>query len=355
MAAAANAGSATIPDTMKAAVLSELRTPLQIRDVPVPRPGPGDILVKVTACGVCHSDLHAVDGDWSPPPVLPLIPGHEVAGHVAALGEGVTDFKVGDPVGVPWMFWSCGTCDLCLAGMETICKRTEATGYTKPGGYAEYMVAPAAFSAHLAPSIDLYEIAPVLCAGVTTYRGLKRTGVRPGQWVTVIGVGGLGHIAIQYARAMGLRIAAVDIADDKLALASSLGAELAVDARASDPGAAIQEATGGAHAAIVTAVSPKAFEQSMTVLRPGGSVAFIGLPGGDKDIIRASISAIVNAELSIKGSNVGTRADLAEAVDFAARGLIRPRIEKEPLANANAILERMRKGGITGRVVLAIR
>ena len=338
--------------TMQAAIQRTPKGPLKIEQVPVPEPGHGEILIKVVACGVCHSDLHAIDGDWDPGPVLPLIPGHEVAGTVAGLGEGVTDLKIGDRVGVPWMFWSCGTCEFCTAGMETICKKTEATGYSKPGGYAEYMVAPAAFCGRLSPKVDMYEIAPILCAGVTTYRGLKRTGARPGQWVTVLGVGGLGHIAVQYARAMGLRVAAVDIAADKLKLAKKLGAELVVNAKEEEPGPAIQKAIGGTHAALVTAVSPRAFEQSMTVLRPAGTVVFIGLPGGDKDAIRASISGVVNSELTVRGSNVGTRLDLEEAVDFATRGLVTSMIEKQPLAKINDIFERMRAGKITGRVVL---
>ena len=210
--------------TMKAAVLHQLKTPLTIEQVPIPEPGHGELLIKVTACGVCHSDLHAVDGDWTPPPVIPLIPGHEVAGTVAKLGPGVTGFKPGDAVGVPWLYSACGHCEFCLAGMETICKQAEATGYTKPGGYAEYLVAPAAFVGRLPQGTDPYAMAPILCAGVTTYRGLKRTGARPGQWVAVVGIGGLGHIAIQYARAMGLRVAAVDVSEDKLELARSLGA-----------------------------------------------------------------------------------------------------------------------------------
>jgi propanol-preferring alcohol dehydrogenase len=275
-----------------------------------------------------------------------------VAGTVAGLGAGVTDLEAGDRVGVPWMFWSCGVCELCLAGMETICKKTEATGYSKPGGYAEYMVAPAAFCGRLSPKVDMYEIAPILCAGVTTYRGLKRTGARPGQWVTVLGIGGLGHIAVQYARAMGLRVAAVDIAEDKLKLAKKLGAEVLVNARDKEPGPAIHEAIGGTHAALVTAVSPRAFEQSMTVLRPAGTVVFIGLPGGDKDAIRASISGLVNTELTVRGSNVGTRLDLEEAVDFATRGQVTSMIEKQPLEKINDIFVRMRAGKITGRVVL---
>ncbi len=341
-----------VPKTMRAAIQRTPKGPLKIETVPVPEPGVGEILIKVVACGVCHSDLHAIDGDWDPGPVLPLIPGHEVSGTIAKLGQGVSDLKIGDRVGVPWMFWSCGVCELCLAGMETICKKTEATGYSKPGGYAEYMVAPAAFCGRLSPEVDMVEIAPILCAGVTTYRGLKRTGARPGQWVTVLGIGGLGHIAVQYARAMGLRVAAVDIAEDKLELAKKLGAELLVNAKDKEPGPEIQKAIGGTHAALVTAVSPRAFEQSMTVLRPAGTVVFIGLPGGDKDAIRASIAGLVNTELTVRGSNIGTRLDLEEAIDFATRGLVSSINERQPLEKINDVFERMRAGKITGRVVL---
>lgn len=345
---------ATSAKTMKAAVLHELGTPLAIETLPIPAPGPGEILIRVTACGVCHSDLHAIDGDWTPGPVLPLIPGHEVTGTVAALGDGVDGFAPGERVGVPWMFSACGTCEFCLAGMETICKKGEATGYTRPGGYAEYMVAPAAFVGRLSAGVDMYEMAPILCAGVTTYRGLKRTGTRPGQWMAIVGIGGLGHIAVQYARAMGMRVAAVDVAPEKLKLAASLGAELTVDARESDPVAVLQEKIGGVHGAIVTAVATRAFEQAILMLRPAGTVAYIGLPGGKADEIRASISAITNWELSVRGSNVGTRLDLEEAVAFASNGLVRATIEKQPLAAANAVLDRMRHGGIVGRVVLEI-
>lgn len=340
--------------TMKAAVLHELKTPLKIERVPVPEPGHGDLLIKVTACGVCHSDLHAVDGDWTPLPVIPLIPGHEVAGRVARVGPGVTGFKVGDEVGVPWLYSSCGQCEFCLAGMETICKSAEATGYTKPGGYAEYLVAPAAYVGRLPEGTDHYAMAPILCAGVTTYRGLKRTGARPGQWVAVVGIGGLGHIAIQYARAMGLRVAAVDVSNEKLELAKSLGAEIVVNGAETDPAAFIQDKIGGTHAAVVTAVASKAFEQAVLMLRPGGTVAYIGLPGGKSDEIRASISAITNWELSVRGSNVGTRQDLNEAVAFAANGLVKATIRTAELEQINEVLDEMRKGKIVGRVVLRL-
>jgi propanol-preferring alcohol dehydrogenase len=341
-----------MPKTMKAAVLHRIKDKLAIEDVVRPEPGYGDILIKVAACGVCHSDLHAIEGDWSPLPNLPLTPGHEVAGHVTAIGPGVEGFAAGDVVGVPWMYSSCGACEFCLAGMETICKSGEATGYSKPGGYAEYMVAPAAFVGRLPAQADLFELAPILCAGVTTYRGLKRTQARPGQWVAILGIGGLGHIAVQYARAMGLRVAAVDVAADKLALAKSLGAEVLINGAEEDAVAAVQSKIGGAHAAVVTAVASKAFEQAILMLRPAGTVAYIGLPGGKSDEIRTSISAITNWELSIRGSNVGTRADLREALDFAANGLVRATIRKAPLSQINAIFDEMRQGKIVGRVVL---
>ena len=340
--------------TMKAAVLRKIGQDLKIETLPVPAPQQGEILIKVVACGVCHSDLHAVDGDWTPHPTLPLIPGHEVTGHVAATGPGVEGFKIGDPVGVPWMYSACGTCEFCLAGMETICKSGEATGYTKPGGYAEYMVAPAAFVGRLPKSADLYKLAPILCAGVTTYRGLKRTGARPGQWVVVIGIGGLGHVAVQYARAMGLRVVAVDVAADKLRLAKNLGAEVTIDASKGDPIKQIQEKLGGMHAAVVTAVATRAFEQAILMLRPGGTVAYIGLPGGKADEIRTSISAITNWELSIRGSNVGTRQDLNEAVAFATNGLVEAKTKTAPLGQINKILAQMRAGKIVGRMVLKI-
>ncbi len=340
--------------TMKAAVLHALKEPLRIEHVPIPEPGYGDLLIKVTACGVCHSDLHAIDGDWTPPPAIPLIPGHEVAGRVAKAGPGVTGFEIGDEVGVPWMYSACGHCEFCLAGMETICKSGEATGYTRPGGYAEYMVAPAAFVGRLPVGTDPYAMAPILCAGVTTYRGLKRTGARPGQWVAIIGIGGLGHIAIQYARAMGLRVAAVDVSDEKLELARSLGAEVVVNGAETDPVGAIQEKIGGAHAAVVTAVAARAFEQAILMLRPAGTVTYIGLPGGKADEIRASISAITNWELSVRGSNVGTRQDLNEAIAFAANGLVKARIRTAELEEINGVFDEMRAGKIVGRVVLKL-
>ena len=345
--------NAALPRAMSAMVLRTLKTPLALEILPVPTPGPGEILVRVAACGVCHSDLHAIDGDWADPPVLPLIPGHEVTGHVAALGAGVTRFAIGDTVGVPWMYSACGTCEQCLDGMETICRQSEATGYTKPGGYAEYLAAPAAFCARIPDGADLVALAPILCAGVTTYRALKRTGARAGQWVAVIGIGGLGHLAVQYARAMGLRVVAIDVAADKLTLATELGAEAAIPATDADARRQVKTLTGGGvHAAVVAATAPRAFEQSVTLLRPGGTAVFVGIPGKGNDTIKTSIPALIGGELTVRGSAVGTRADLEEAIGFAVRGQVTARVETAPLAEANEVLERMRQGVLTGRAVL---
>jgi propanol-preferring alcohol dehydrogenase len=339
---------------MRAAVLRQLKTKLKIERLSIPEPGRGEILIKVVACGVCHSDLHAIDGDWANPPVLPLIPGHEVTGHIAELGAGVAGFRKGDAVGVPWMWSACGHCEACLSGMETVCRTGQATGYSKPGGYAEYMVAKADFVARLPKRADLTAVAPILCAGVTTYRGLKRTNTRPGQWVAVVGIGGLGHIAVQYAVAMGMRVAAVDIDPKKLALAKKLGAEFLVNAKEENPVAAIRKGIGGVHGAVVAAVATQAFEQAIGMLRVGGSVVFLGLPGGKADELRASIAQISGRELSVRGSSVGTRLDLEEAVAFALRGEVTAKIETAPLSAANAVLDRMRKGKIVGRVVLTM-
>lgn len=306
------------------------------------------------ACGVCYSDLHAVDGDWNPGPTIPLIPGHEVVGRVVSFGTGVDRFDVGDLVGVPWLFTACGQCELCLAGMETICSGAEATGYSQPGGYAEFMVADADFVAALPSTIDPAQVAPVLCAGVTTYRGLKRSGTRPGQWVAIIGIGGLGHLAVQYAPAMGMRVVAVDVSSDKLDLARSLGAEVTIDAVDADPVGAVRTATGGVHGAVVCAVASAAFEQAVGMLRPAGTAVFIGMPGGAGDEIRMSIASMVNQELTVRGSNVGTRFDLQEAVDFAVRGLVTTTIRTDVLDNINDILDEMRAGRIVGRVVLRL-
>jgi len=338
--------------TMQAAVVRAFGQPLAIEEVPVPVPGPGQVLVRIVASGVCHTDLHAASGDWPVKPAPPFIPGHEGAGHAAAVGSGVTTVKEGDRVGVPWLHSACGVCEHCLTGWETLCASQQNTGYSVNGTFAEYVLAPAAYVGHIPDKLGFAVAAPILCAGVTTYKGLKETEVRPGQWVVVSGVGGLGHIAIQYAKAMGMHVVAVDIGSEKLALARSLGAELTVDARHEDPGAEVQRLIGGAHGAIVTAVSPPAFRQAIGMLRSHGTCVLVGLPPGD---FSTPIFDVVLKRLTVRGSIVGTRMDLRESLAIAADGAIKPTIELQPLRGINEAFARMKEGTINGRIVLAIQ
>lgn len=337
--------------TMKAAVVKKFGMPLAIEDVPVPEPAPGEVLVKVKACGVCHTDLHAASGDWPVRPVPPFIPGHEVAGIVAELGPGVTNLQIGDAVGVAWLHDSCLRCEYCETGWETLCEHQHNTGYSVNGGFAEYVIASAAFAARLPVQTDFAKIAPILCAGVTTYKGLKETEARPGEWVVISGVGGLGHIAIQYAKAMGLKVAAIDIAADKLKLAQTTGADLAVNGLAENAIEQVLNATrGGAHGVLVTAVSTAAFAQALKVVRRKGTVSLVGLPPGE---FPTPIFDVVLKRLSIRGSIVGTRRDLDEAIAFALHGKVNAEITKAPLEEINDIFVRMKSGRINGRVVLA--
>jgi alcohol dehydrogenase, propanol-preferring len=335
---------------MKAAVVRAFGKPLVIEDVPVPVPGPGEILVKVKACGVCHTDLHAASGDWPVKPVPPFIPGHEAAGVVAALGPDVTDFKLGDAVGVAWLHDACMRCEYCETGWETLCEHQHNTGYSVNGGFAEYVVASAAFAARLPAGVDFAAIAPILCAGVTTYKGLKETDARPGEWVVISGIGGLGHVAVQYAKAMGLKVVAIDIAEDKLKLARAAGADHAVNALSADAvDSVLRETRGGAHGVLVTAVSTAAFAQALRMVRRKGTVSLVGLPPGE---FPTPIFDVVLKRITVRGSIVGTRRDLDEAIAFAAEGKVRSEITKAPLADINAIFDRMKSGKIDGRMVL---
>lgn len=336
--------------TMKAAVVRKFGMALAIEDMPIPVPGFGEVLVKVVACGVCHTDLHAANGDWPIKPQPPFIPGHEVAGVIAAMGPGVTGLKEGDAVGVAWLHDACGHCEYCETGWETLCEQQHNTGYSCNGGFAEYVIAAAAFVARLPSGVGFAEIAPILCAGVTTYKGLKETEARPGEWVAISGVGGLGHVAIQYAKAMGLYVAAIDISADKLALARSVGADIAVDGRSPDAVADILKATGGgAHGVLVTAVSPPAFSQALSVVRRKGTVSLVGLPPGN---FPTPIFDVVLKRITVRGSIVGTRRDLDEAVAFAAAGKVKADIRKAPLEDINAIFSDLSAGKVEGRMVL---
>jgi len=336
---------------MKAAVVRDFGKPLEIDEVPVPEVAPGQVLVKIAASGVCHTDLHAAEGDWPVRPALPFIPGHEGVGTVAAVGSGVTSVKEGDRVGVPWLHTACGHCTHCISGWETLCESQQNTGYSVNGGFAEYVLADPDYVGRIPDSVEWGAAAPVLCAGVTVYKGLKETDTRPGDWVVISGIGGLGHMAVQYAKAMGLHVAAVDVSDMKTDLALKLGADLAINAATEDPVKRIKKEIGGAHGVLVTAVSRPAFAQALGMTRRRGTVALVGLPPGDFPV---SIFDMVLNRITVRGSIVGTRLDLEEALQFAGEGKVASHYSWDDLDNVNAIFDRMREGAIEGRVVMRI-
>ncbi|WP_417369190.1 alcohol dehydrogenase AdhP [Flavobacterium beibuense] len=340
-----------LPKTMKAAVVREFGKPLQIEEVEVKRPGRNQVLVKVIASGVCHTDLHAVDGDWPVKPKMPLIPGHEGVGYVVAVGPDVHNVKEGDAVGVPWLYSACGGCEHCITGWETLCESQQNGGYSVDGGFAEYVIADARYVGHLGNNPNFLEMAPILCAGVTVYKGLKETDTKPGEWVAISGIGGLGHVAVQYAKAMGLHVAAIDVADDKLALAKRLGADLVVNAKEQDPGTFLKKETRGMHGALVTAVSPIAFKQGLETLRRKGTLALNGLPPGSFDL---PIFDTVLNRITVRGSIVGTRKDLQEAIQFAQEGKVKANVTAAKLEDINDVFDKMKKGEIEGRMVLQI-
>jgi alcohol dehydrogenase, propanol-preferring len=341
----------SIPKTMRAAVVEKFGAPLVTKEVPVPKPGPGQALVEIIASGVCHTDLHAAEGDWPIKPTLPFTPGHEGAGIVVAVGPGVTHLKEGDRVGIAWLHSACGHCEFCLSGWETLCLAQNMSGYTVNGSFAEYALGQADYLGRIPENLSFVDAAPILCAGVTTYKGLKETNTRPGQWVVISGVGGLGHVAVQYAKAMGLHVATVDLGQEKAALARKLGAEITIDARTQDPAKEIQKQIGGAHGVLVTAVSTTAFNQAIGMLRRGGTCVLNGLPPGAFPV---SIFDLVLNGLTIRGSIVGTRLDLEEALRFAAEGKVKATIETLPLESINDVFGRLKSGKVNGRVVLGI-
>jgi propanol-preferring alcohol dehydrogenase len=339
-----------MPELMQAAVVEAFGERLVLRGYNVPTPGPGQILVRTEACGVCHTDLHAARGDWPVKPMPPFIPGHEGIGIVVEIGAGVTTVQLGERVGVPWMYSACGHCEYCLSAWETVCPEMQFTGYTRNGGFAEYILADANYVAHIPDGLSAVQAAPLICAGVTTYKGLKETGARPGEWVVVSGVGGLGHLAVQYASAMGLRVCAVDVDEGKLAHAKALGAEVIIDARAGDPIADMKDATGGgAHGVLITAPSLIAFNQGVAMTRRHGTCVLVGLPPGDFPL---PLFDVVANCITVRGSFVGTRKDMAETLAFAAQGKVKADIELQPLSAINDVFDRLVHGQVPSRVVL---
>ncbi|AOT09294.1 alcohol dehydrogenase AdhP [Pseudoalteromonas luteoviolacea] len=336
---------------MKAAIAHQFKEPLCIEDVAQPEIKPGTVLVKVAACGVCHTDLHACHGDWPVKPKMPLIPGHEGVGTVINKAEDVTHINIGDKVGIPWLHSACGHCEHCLQGNENLCPEQKNSGYSVDGSYAEYCLANADYTIKIPDNLDFVEAAPLFCAGVTTYKALKASNIKPGQWVSIVGVGGLGHLAIQYAKAMGLNVIAVDTGNNKLSLAKELGADLCIDYQHTDPAQQIQTQFGGVQAVICTAASKAAFDSAYQSVKRGGKCVLVGLPN---DALPIPIFDTVLKGISVIGSIVGTRQDLIECLEFAASGKVRAIVQTQPLANINQVFEQMLNSDIQGRIVLTM-
>lgn len=336
--------------TMQVAQVEQFGQPLVLKELDIPTPGPGQILVKTEACGVCHTDLHARDGDWPLKPALPFTPGHEGIGIVVALGEGVTAVKMGERVGVPWLYSACGHCEFCLAARETVCAEAQFGGYTKNGGFAEYIIADPNYVAHIPAGLSAVDAAPLICAGITTYKGIKETQAKPGEWIVISGIGGLGHLGVQYAKALGLHVCAVDIDDRKLEHAKRLGADAVVNAKQDDPVAAVIKATGGgAHGVLITAPSLPAFKQGVGMTRKWGTCVLVGIPPGEFPM---PLFDVVANCITVRGSFVGTRRDMAEALAFAADGKVKADIELQPLSAINTVFDRLARGEVPSRVVI---
>lgn len=335
---------------MQAAVVEKFGAPLVLQECDIPTVGPSQILVKTEACGVCHTDLHARNGEWAGQPTLPFIPGHEGIGLVVGVGANVSAVKVGDRVGVPWLYSACGHCEYCLSARETVCADALFGGYSRNGGFAEYILADPNYVAHIPAGLSAVQAAPLICAGVTSYKGIKVSEAKSGEWIAISGIGGLGHLAIQYAKAMGLYVCAVDIDDDKIAHATRLGADFVINARAQDPIAAIKSATGGgAHGVLVTAASLDAFKMGVAMTRKHGTCVLVGLPPGEFPI---PLFDVVANCVTIRGSFVGTRQDMAEALAFAVAGKVKADIELQRLSAINEVFERLAHGDVASRVVI---
>lgn len=348
--------SQKIPEKQWAQVIEKTGGPVEYKQIPVQKPGPDEVLVNIKYSGVCHTDLHAVNGDWPIPTKLPLVGGHEGAGVVVARGELVQDVSIGDHVGVKWLNGSCLQCEFCQTSDEPLCAKALLSGYTVDGSFQQYAIAKAAHVARIHKDIPLDAIAPVLCAGITVYKGLKESGAKPGQTVAIVGAGGgLGSLAQQYAKAMGLQIIAIDTGDEKKRMClEELGANSFVDFATSknvvkDVQAATEDGLGP-HAVILVAVNEKPFQQAAEYVRPRGTVICIGLPAGA--YLKAPVFESVLKMITIRGSYVGNRRDTQEALEFYRRGLIKAPFKVVGLSELPMVYDLMKKGAIAGRYVL---
>lgn len=332
---------------MKAAVVPSFGAPLEIRDVARPTAGPGQVVVQIEASGLCHTDIHAARGDWPVKPKMPLIPGHEGVGRVVEVGPGEEGLQVGDRVALPWLGYACGRCRYCIAGWETYCVSPQYMGYTMDGGYAEFTLAYASHVVKVPDAVSSVDAAPVTCAGVTTYKALKVAKPQPTETAMIVGIGGLGHLALQYAKIFGTTTVAVDVEDEKLRLATDLGADHVVDAR--DDQAGRLAAIGGVDIAVVTVPSPGAMRAAHAALNPNGRLVLVGLPADNR--LELPVFETVLKGVSVIGSLVGTRNDLAECFSLHAQGRTRVVAETRKLEDVNECFEEVLAGKVPARLV----
>lgn len=333
---------------MKAAVVTDFTAPLEIQQRDVPQPRAGQVLVRMETCGLCHTDIHAARGDWPVKPTPPFVPGHEGIGTVTQLGAGVTQPAIGDRVAIAWLASACGECRYCIDGRETLCQKQQNSGYSIDGAFAEFAVADARYVVSVPDGIESLDAAALTCAGLTSYKAVKVAGVSSAETVAVFGVGGLGHLAVQYARLVGAQVIAIDVEADKLELALSLGADHAVNSRQADPVEAIA-ALGGADVALAFAVTPLAFEQALASLNPGGRLICVAMPA--EGTMEVPIFDTVVKGIQIIGSIVGTRQDLREVFDLQARGRTRVIAEGRKLEDVNRAMDDVLAGTAIARLV----
>jgi propanol-preferring alcohol dehydrogenase len=332
---------------LRAALLKAVKTPLSIEGLPQPQLSAGEVLIKVMASGVCHTDLHVMEGDL-PPKKLPIVLGHEVVGFIEETGPNTLSLRVGDLVGVYYYYYTCGECEECLRGQESNCSRALRTGIDVDGGYAEYIKAKASHVIPIPNGLKPELAAPLLCSGATAYNAVKDTSARPGDWVAIYGVGGIGHLAIQYAKLMGFNVVAISHSDEKLAIAQQLGADETINAASVKPEEYIKRKIGGVHAAICSSTAKEAYRQAFFSVKRGGTLVAVGSVYGELTI---PIIGIVRTRITIKGSGVGSRSELRDALSFSV-GRIKPDIQTYPLNAINDIFEKMREGKLLSKAVL---
>jgi alcohol dehydrogenase, propanol-preferring len=338
---------------MKAAVLHEFKTPLRLQEVDAPKVDADEVLIEVEVCGVCHSDLHVAHGDWEQFARIvkkPLILGHEIVGRVVERGAAAQGVDIGDRVGVPWVQWTCGECEFCREGYENLCAKQRITGVMVDGGYAQYAKAPASHVVRIPEALSSEQAAPLLCAGVTVHRALKQARIHAGQRLAVFGIGGLGHIAVQIGVAAGAEVTAIDVSEEKLALAKSLGASRTLNAASADVVKEVRR-SGGVHVALVTSAAKSAYDMAFYCVRPTGILLVVGLPAKEISFPPILMAA---GEIQIKASAVGTRGDLREILAMGAAGTVHCQVTERPLDGVQEILGELERGEISGRVVLRI-